>query len=90
MYGIQVDPKNPQAIYIVTPEYAAYRSLDGGKSWARIRGYHFSIGKNPILDPYNDDMMYITTFGGSVFYGPRAGGTERYDDIDSLTLDHKI
>jgi len=88
--GITIDPHNPQAIYIVTAEYAAYRSLDGGKTWERIRGYHFSVGKNPILDPYNNDMMYISTFGGSIFYGPRAGGTERYDDIDGFTPEHRI
>ena len=90
VYGIQTDPKKPAALYIVTAEFSAYRSLDGGKNWERIRGYHFKYGKNPILDPYNDDMMYITTFGGSVFYGPRAGGTERYDDIDGFTLPHKL
>ena len=88
--GIQIDPDNPLAIYIVTIEYAAYRSMDGGKTWERIRGYHFLHGKNPILDPYNKDMMYITTFGGSVFYGPRAGGAERYDDIDGFTLEHRV
>jgi len=88
--GITVDPDNPAAIYFVTIEFAAYRSLNYGETWERIRGYHFFHGKNPILDPYNKDMMYITTFGGSVFYGPRAGGTERYDDIDGFTLDHRI
>ena len=88
--GIQVDPENPSAIYIVTTDYAAYRSLDRGGKWERIKGYCFSKGKNPILDPYNKDMMYITTFGGSVFYGPRAGGNERYDDINDITLDHKV
>jgi photosystem II stability/assembly factor-like uncharacterized protein len=90
VYGIQIDPINPSNIYIVTAEYAAYRSLDGGMKWERIRGYHFSYGKNPILDPHDDTMMYISTFGASVFHGPRAGGTERYDDIDGFTLNHKL
>jgi len=87
--GITVDPQDPQIIYIVTAEYAAYRSLNSGSTWERIKGYHFLHGKNPILDPYNSDMMYITTFGGSVFYGPRAGG-EHKNDIEGFTLDHKI
>jgi len=90
VYGIQVDPENPAAIYIVTTEHAAYRSMDGGVKWERIRGYHFSYGKNPILDPYDENMMYISTFGGSVFHGPRAGGTERYDDINGFTLGHRL
>ena len=88
VYGIQVDPKNPDAVYIVTAEHAAYRSMDGGTRWERIRGYHFSYGKNPNLDPHDDNMMYITTFGGSVFHGPRAGGSERYDDINGFKLKH--
>jgi photosystem II stability/assembly factor-like uncharacterized protein len=90
VYGIQVDPENPSAIYIVTAEHAAYRSLDGGATWERIRGYHFSYGKNPILDPHDKEMMYITTFGASVFHGPRAGGCERCDDINGFVLDHNV
>jgi photosystem II stability/assembly factor-like uncharacterized protein len=90
VHGIQIDPKHPAHIYIVTTEYAAYRSLNGGQQWERIRGYHFRNGKNPILDMHHDDMMYISTFGGSVFYGPRAGGTERYDDIDGFELGHRL
>ena len=88
--GTQIDPKNRAHIYITTAEFSAYRSLDGGKTWERIRGYNFKTGTNPILDPYNDEMMYITTFGGGVFYGPRAGGNERYDDIIGFRLNHSL
>jgi len=82
VHGLQIDPVNPQHIYIATYEFAAYRSLDGGAAWERIRGFNFKGGQNVFLDPYDDDMMYITTFGASAVYGPRAGGADsRYDDI---------
>jgi photosystem II stability/assembly factor-like uncharacterized protein len=90
VHGLQIDPKNPARIYIATYEFAAYRTLDGGNTWERIRGYNFKCGQNVFLDPHNQDMMYITTFGASACYGPRAGYPGgRYDDIDGIKLGAK-
>ncbi len=71
VYGVTVDPDNPSTIYINTFNSAAYRSDDRGSSWKKLKTYDFKWGHRPILDPHNKEMIYLTTFGGSVWYGPR-------------------
>jgi photosystem II stability/assembly factor-like uncharacterized protein len=78
VYGVAVHPDNPSRIFIVTFEGVAFRSDDGGDSWHGIGGYNFKWGHRPIVDPYDKDMLYITTFGSSVWYGP-ADGVETED-----------
>ena len=70
IYGLAVDDNNPSTIYAVSFDSRAYRSDDEGNSWKRLDGYVFKWGHRPILDPYNKDMLYITTAGSSVCYGP--------------------
>jgi hypothetical protein len=73
MYGVAVDPDKPSTIFGVSFDSGAYRSDDSGRTWRRLKGYNFKWGSRPYLDPYNKDMMYITTMGNSVNYGPREG-----------------
>ena len=39
-------------------------------------GYNFKWGRRVIPDPYDPKMVYITTFGGSVWHGPATGRRE--------------
>jgi photosystem II stability/assembly factor-like uncharacterized protein len=86
VFGITTDPKNPGHIYITTFEHSAHRSLDSGNTWERIRGYRFKWGQNPVIDPHNEDKIYITTFGGGIFHGPKAGSDGAWDDIEGFML----
>jgi photosystem II stability/assembly factor-like uncharacterized protein len=81
VFGVTVDPKVPGSVYVVTFEHAAFRSLDGGITWSKLDGYNFKWGQNPIMDPHDEDMIYITTFGGSMFHGPKAGCGYPAEDI---------
>ena len=76
VYGVAVDPKAPSTIYISNFENSVLRSDDMGNSWERLVGYDFKWAHQPILDPYNDDMLYVATFGSSLWYGPRRGITK--------------
>ncbi len=73
VYAAAIDPDNPATVVINTFDSAAFRSDDRGRSWRRIEGYNFKWGHRPILDPRHPGMLYLTTFGGSVFYGPAEG-----------------
>jgi hypothetical protein len=66
-----MDPKQPNKIFINTFHNAAYKSEDSGESWQRIEGYRFKWGQRAIPDVHHPGMLYLTTYGGSVFYGPR-------------------
>ena len=81
VYDLTIDPKNPRVLYICGFDAAAYRSTDGGETWTRIKGYNFKWGHRVILDPVDEKSLYITTFGGSVWHGPRAGDPTAKEDV---------
>ena len=53
-----------------------FMTYDAGATWSRMRGYTFKWGHRVVVDPVNPKMIYITTYGGSVWHGP-ASPTER-------------
>jgi len=78
---VTVDPRNPDVLYACGFEHSAYRSADRGETWKRIRGYNFKWGHRVIPDPGDPRMIYITTFGGSVWHGPALGDPSAPEDI---------
>jgi len=86
VYDITVDPRDPKLLYACGFESSAWRSSDRGETWKRIRGYNFKWGHRVIPDPFNPDRIYITTFGGSVWYGPAAGDPHAVEDIVTPAL----
>ncbi len=79
-----MDPKQPNAIYINTFQNAAYRSNDFGESWKRIEGYRFKWGQRAVPDVNNPGMLFLTTYGGSVFYGPAEGVPNAFEGIENM------
>jgi photosystem II stability/assembly factor-like uncharacterized protein len=70
VYDVTIDPRDPRTLYACGFESAAWRSADRGQTWRRIAGYDFKWGHRVIPDPADARMIYITTFGGSVWHGP--------------------
>jgi photosystem II stability/assembly factor-like uncharacterized protein len=85
VYAAAVDPSNPSTVVFNTYDSAAFRSDDRGDSWRRLRGYNFKWGQRPVFDPNHPGMLFLTTFGGSVFYGPSAGDPDAVEDIEDGT-----
>jgi len=81
VYDVTVDPRDPRILYMCGFDQAAYRSLDRGESWTRIRGYNFKWGQRVIADPADATQIYVTTFGGSVWHGPAAGDPNALEDV---------
>ncbi len=79
-----MEPKNPAVIYINTFHNAAYRSEDSGATWNRIEGYRFKWGQRAMPDVNNPGMLFLSTYGGSVFYGPAKGIPGAPDDIENM------
>ncbi|MCE5271397.1 hypothetical protein LLH00_08935 [bacterium] len=86
VYAAAVDPANPAVVIINTFDSAAFRSEDYGASWARLGGYNFKWGHRPVFDPHHPDKIFLTTFGGSVFYGPAKGDPGAFEDI----VEHEV
>jgi photosystem II stability/assembly factor-like uncharacterized protein len=81
IYDITIDPRDASILYACGFESSAWRSADRGETWKRIRGFNFKWGHRVIPDPYHEDKIFITTFGGSVWYGPAEGDPKAKDDI---------
>lgn len=81
VYDVTIDSHNAKTLYACGFENSAWRSLDRGVTWERIRGYNFKWGHRVVSDPHNPKMIYITTFGGSVWYGPADGDPQAAEDI---------
>ena len=86
VYDITVDPRDPKILYACGFESSALRSNDRGETWSRLRGYNFKWGHRVIPDPFDPARIYITTFGGSVWYGPAAGDPQAVEDIVTPAL----
>jgi hypothetical protein len=85
VYAAAVDPQNSSTVFINTFNSAAFRSDDRGKTWQRLEGYNFKWGHRPVPDPHHPGMLYLTTFGGSVFYGPARGVPGVLEDIENFS-----
>ncbi len=81
IYDVTLDPNNANVLYACGFESSAWRSADRGEHWTRLRGYNFKWGHRVIPDPHHPGKIYITTFGGSVWYGPAAGDPHAAEDI---------
>jgi photosystem II stability/assembly factor-like uncharacterized protein len=81
-----LDPDNPETIVVNTFDSAAFRSDDGGKNWYRLGGYNFKWGHRPQFDPHNKGMLYLLTFGGSVYHGPARGVPDALEDITDKSM----
>ena len=84
VYGVALDPARPSTVFINTFDGAAYRSDDRGVRWQRLGGYNFKWGHRPVPDPHNRGMLYLTTFGSSVWHGPAQGVRGAFEDIHSI------
>ncbi len=89
IYDITIDPANPDIIYAASMLSSVWRSDDAGTSWRRLGGYNFKQAKRVIIDPMLDGMIFVTTFGGSVWYGPAAGDPDAVEDIATPAVSHK-
>lgn len=77
IYDVTVDPLAAGRLYAAGFESAAWRSEDWGRTWRKIAGYDFKWGHRVVVDQANPGMIWITTFGGSVWYGPSGAARTR-------------
>jgi hypothetical protein len=57
----------------------AWRSSDRGERWRRIAGFNFKWGHGVIPDRLEEDSVYVSTFGGSVWHGSVNGQPKPLD-----------
>jgi hypothetical protein len=91
---IVIDPRNPEVVYVAAPGHlfgpsvdrGIYKTIDGGKSWAKIKFVDENTGFTDIaIDPSNSNVLYAASYQrrrtGCCFNGGGPGsGLWRSDD----------
>ena len=54
------------------PGAGPWLSKDNGATWTAMTGLPFANARQVTFDPADDSVIYVTTFGGSVWRGPAA------------------
>jgi photosystem II stability/assembly factor-like uncharacterized protein len=75
-FGAYFHPKRPGWVYMTLcegpPGSGLWLSRNDGDAWEPIEGLPFSNIQRVTVDPANPDLIYVTSFGGSVWKGPAA------------------
>ncbi len=73
-FGAYLHPHRAGWIYMTlcegAPGSGLWLSKDDGATWTAMTGLPFSNVQRVTVDPKDDDVIYVTTFGGSVWKGP--------------------
>jgi len=75
-FGAYFHPKRKGWIYATccgwsdAPEGSLFLSRDGGETWLPFTGLPFAQTNRVDFDGGDDSVIYVTTFGGSVWKGP--------------------
>ncbi len=80
IHDLTYDPRNKR-YYACGFSCSAYWSDDKAETWTRIRGFNHKLGRRVDIDPKNQDMVYINTYGGGVWHGPARGDENAVEDI---------
>jgi photosystem II stability/assembly factor-like uncharacterized protein len=85
IFDLTFDPRN-KMYYACGFSFSAYRSENLGETWERIKGFNHKLGRRVDIDPLNQDMIYINTYGGGVWHGPAKGDPIAIEDIITPAL----
>jgi photosystem II stability/assembly factor-like uncharacterized protein len=73
-FGATVHPGRPNWVYMCLTENAEgcglWLSKDAGKTWTPQGGLPFRNAQRVSFDPKDDSVIYVSTFGASVWRGP--------------------
>ena len=70
-FGAYLHPNRPGWIYTTqNSPYGLWLSKDNGKTFAPLKGCPFNGTTRVMVDPTDDNVIYVSTMGGSVWRGP--------------------
>jgi len=85
VYDITIDARNG-VLYACGFNSSVLRSIDKGETWTRIGGFNCKWGHRVICDPRDPNRIFVTTFGGGLWYGPAAGDGDAVEDIATAVM----
>jgi len=73
MFVPAISGADPNIMTINCDMSGVYITSDGGDTWKPFESFPFSNTQRVLVAPDDDNTIYVSTFGGSVFKGPAAG-----------------
>lgn len=67
---VTINPTNADFVYLSTGTHGLWMSKDAGGTWARVDAFPFRAVSGIDFDPADPSIVYVNTFGGSVWRGP--------------------
>jgi photosystem II stability/assembly factor-like uncharacterized protein len=64
--ALAIDPFNTQVIYAGSDE-AVFKSVNAGRSWAKIKGLRPATPRRIVIDPSDNNTIYVATAGSGVY-----------------------
>jgi len=73
-FGATICPRKPDWVYLCltedAPDCGLWLSKDAGKTWIALDALPFRNAQRVAFDPKDDSVIYVSTFGASVWRGP--------------------
>jgi len=73
-FGATIHPRKPNWVYLCIAagetNPGLWLSKDAGNTWKALEGMPFRNAQRVSFDPTDDSLIYVSTFGGSVWRGP--------------------
>ena len=72
LFALVTAKRKPGVVYgpFLKEGVGLYRSRDGGDTWEPFTDFPFANTQRVQFDPADPDVIYVTTFGASVWKGP--------------------
>jgi photosystem II stability/assembly factor-like uncharacterized protein len=88
VFGLTIDPRNPQILYASTTGSGAFRSTNGGASWTamNIEPVIWGIA----IDAVDSTLLYAATNGNGVYRSADSGATWKRMGSPSLGVVHAL
>jgi photosystem II stability/assembly factor-like uncharacterized protein len=77
VYDVAPSPGRPSILMATGFQASLWRSADRGLSWVRVPGFDVKDAYRVAFDPHHPGMIFVTTYGSGVWYGPSTGATAR-------------
>ena len=75
VYGLAIDPHNPQVIYAATHSAGIYKSTNGGHDWQAVNTGITDLGTRAVaIDPSNSSVVYAGSWHGPAAFKTTNGG----------------
>ena len=68
-FFVTVNPKRPETVYLSATTHGLFVTEDAGENWREVSGIPFTPTQRVTFDPDDQDIIWVTTFGGGVWKG---------------------